>query len=123
MFPTDTFKAFPLQEVEEILSDTVGSFGYERDRANNLLTSMRYAVYEFSHTQTGFFGLQAEVLEDAELYVLFDEIDWQEFEKTKYRNAKVIMSKIELIGPKNLIKRPKVRPDQSSGRQQASLST
>ncbi len=86
MFPTETFKAFPLQEVEEILSDTVGSFGYERDRANNLLTSMRYTVYEFSHTQTGFFGLQAEVLEDAELYVLFDEIDWQEFEKTKYRN-------------------------------------
>ncbi len=67
------YEGYYASEQEECLAHTVSRFTYQKGAMQQSLSSA-YALYDFERNLTGFFAVDVEVEEDAEIYVTFDEI-------------------------------------------------
>ena len=67
------YEGYYASEQEECLAHTVSRFTYRKGVPKKTLSNA-YALYGFERNLTGFFALDVEVEEDAEIYVTFDEI-------------------------------------------------
>ena len=70
----NTMLGYSKDDVEEMISDEVCRFDYIKDGEGN----NSYKLYEFPFLQTGLINLEVEVLEDSDIYLVFEEILWQE---------------------------------------------
>lgn len=69
-----TLLGYPQSEIEEMISDEVCCFDYTKDGFGD----NTYSLYEFPVLKTGLINLQVEVLQDTEIYLVFEEVLWQE---------------------------------------------
>ncbi len=70
----DTLLGYTKEQTEEMISDEVCRFDYIKNGTGE----NRYCLYEFPVLKTGLINIQLEVLEDCELYLVFEEVLWQE---------------------------------------------
>jgi len=70
----NTLLGYTKDEIEEMISDEVCLFDYVK----NGIGSNTYSLYEFPVLKTGLINLEIEVIEDTEVYLIFEEILWQE---------------------------------------------
>lgn len=67
---------FPMSEWEVNPNDIISSLSYElKPLTTDYLTANTFMTYKFNGAKTGFIKLQLEVLQSAEVFVTFDEID------------------------------------------------
>ena len=74
---TDIFDGFPLETLDENVSDEVCAMDFEPTRNSRLneYSKGKYGVYDFTRTLSGFYHLKLTVLSDTVFYLIFDEID------------------------------------------------
>lgn len=68
------FEGYKREELDECITDTVSKFVYEKGVKKTELSEMEYSVYDFKRNISGFIGVKVNVIEDAELYFVWDEI-------------------------------------------------
>lgn len=68
------FDGYYRTELAECVTDTVSKFTYSKRTVKNTFGAMEYSVYDLKRNVSGFIGLNLEVLQDAEVYLTFDEI-------------------------------------------------
>lgn len=68
------FDGYYRSELAECITDTVSKFTYSKGNVKKTLGCMEYSVYNLKRNVSGFIGLSLEVLQDAEVYLTFDEI-------------------------------------------------
>lgn len=74
-----TQKGFPKEELDSFISEEVGAISFHKtgtDAPDTLSDS--YVLYDMGMNDTGFIRLDAESLTDCDLYLIFDEIIWEE---------------------------------------------
>lgn len=72
---SDMLRGFPYDELEECLSDEVTGFYFEgQPQGTDEMAAGSYQLFDFGHTCTGFFSLDAEVTQSATVYLIFDEV-------------------------------------------------
>lgn len=88
---------YKYEELDECISDEVSEFDYRflgEKSENSMMKSNSYKLFEFGRTLTGFFYLKLNVAEKTTLYLIWDEIIWNENKKEQkeknicfYRNT------------------------------------
>ena len=74
---SDVFDGFPLETLEENVSDEVCqmAFAPTKRKKENVYSKGQYGVYDFSRTLSGFYRLKVRVLSNCTIYLIFDETD------------------------------------------------
>lgn len=74
---TDIFDGFPLEKLQEDVSDEVCALSFEpiRNSKTNVFKKNTYGIYAFSRSISGFFRLKVSVEADCVFYLIFDEVD------------------------------------------------
>lgn len=86
-----TLGGYAYGDLEECVSDEVSRFIYEPAAGNEFsLRAGEYSLFDFGRELSGFFRVRVEAEEDCVLYLVFDEIDWQEERNPDYVRAKNI---------------------------------
>lgn len=97
LHPNDTLRGYLKDELTVCMSDEASAFVYhmgQNTQSTHDIGTLQYRLFDFGRTITGFFELSLSVNKDTTLYLLWDEIDWQEDNKGKmeknicfYRNT------------------------------------
>ena len=77
---TDIFDGFPLNELEEDVSEEVCKmqFASVRNSASKHYRAGQYGVYSFDRTLSGFYHIRLHAYQETELYLIYDEVDSNE---------------------------------------------
>ena len=67
-------EGYRLHESDECVAHTLSRLTYTKTEKRRALEAGRYSVYDFGRNISGFLGAKLTVLEDASIYLLFDEI-------------------------------------------------
>jgi alpha-L-rhamnosidase len=81
----DELKGYKYEDLQDRLSDDASEFDYRPFGDNSIDTAIRqneYKLFSFGRTLTGFLGLKLNALKKTTLYVIWDEIIWDEDKKT-----------------------------------------
>lgn len=72
----DVLTGFKKEELSEIVSDEIRyyKFIHKNDFGKNELNAMEYSIFSFPHNASGIITMEIECLEDATVYILFDEL-------------------------------------------------
>lgn len=72
----DTLKGFLAEELEWHISREIQDFSFKSTQLSdeNILLNKEYRIYELPYNSAGFICAQIEAIEDAELYIIFDEV-------------------------------------------------
>ncbi|MDR0831804.1 MAG: hypothetical protein LBM99_02780 [Bacillales bacterium] len=73
-------------------TDYLSKLVYTKTRIGDVLKAKQYLLFEYGQNITGFINLDIEVIEDAVIYVLFDEIIFEEEENNHYKNGALNIS-------------------------------
>jgi alpha-L-rhamnosidase len=80
----DELKGYKYEDLQDRLSDDASEFDYRPFGTNSNDTAIRqneYKLFSFGRTLTGFLGLKLNALKKTTLYVIWDEIIWDEDQK------------------------------------------
>ncbi|MBO4572530.1 MAG: hypothetical protein J5762_02010 [Clostridia bacterium] len=70
----DDFEGYTHKELYECLTDKVCKFSYNKTAPFENFCGGKYAVYDFGRNVSGFIRLKLSVKNDADIYVIFDEM-------------------------------------------------
>jgi alpha-L-rhamnosidase len=77
-------KGYKYEELQDFLSDEASEFefDYAGDKSRNAtMIGEEYKLFDFGRTLTGFFKIRLDVFKKTTLYIIWDEIIWDEAEK------------------------------------------
>lgn len=85
-FHMDCLKIFKKEEIKDNINETVSKFTYKlisNENQSNLIQNDQFLTFKNSYSLTGFIETRLEVLEDSIVYIIFDEIDMNEYHERK----------------------------------------
>ncbi len=68
------FDGYYKNELVECITDVASKFTYQKQTEKTQLNALEYSVYNLKRNVSGFIGLNLNVLEDADVYLIFDEL-------------------------------------------------
>ena len=74
-----TFEGFAYDELEAKVTDKPSLFRYKKEEnASQTLKALTYRLFDLERIYAGLINVRFKAIEDSEIYLIFDELDWTE---------------------------------------------